>query len=93
MTQFKGEFANAKAVLLHACQYRLAEEREKLSEALERERAHLETYGAAKGYDANESQPVRRQASRVSWLEKIEKRIESEPVEQTWTHFAREFLK
>jgi hypothetical protein len=90
--QFKREFPNARQVLLGACQFRLAQAKEKLAEVLAREQAHLQTYDGS-GYDVNESQPVKRQASRVSWLEKIEKRIASESIEQTWTPFARELLK
>jgi hypothetical protein len=91
MTKFRSEFPNAKVVLLAACRVRQEEAKERHSEVLAAETARLSPEGFSADQIAD-TLLVRRASGRVKWLQGVEKRVLSEPIEDTWK-FARDLLQ
>jgi hypothetical protein len=91
MTTFKGEFPNAKAVLVRACQARLKQAMDRAGIVLAQETERLRPEGFTADQIADSPQ-VRRTAGRVRNLNAILSRIETEEIEIVWKTFAKQLL-
>jgi hypothetical protein len=89
MTTFKGEFPNAKAVLLRACQVRLKQAMDRAGIVLTQETERLRPEGFTADQIADSPQ-VRRTAGKVRGLNAILSRIQAEPIEVVWKTFAKQ---
>ncbi len=87
---FKSVAPNAKEVLLAACQCELSAAKADAEQARVDERARLSDEFDES--DVASSPVVRRQAAKVSGLEAMLHRIETESIETTWKSFAEQLL-
>jgi hypothetical protein len=90
--KFKAEFPDARDVLLRAVEHRLVQAKQHAATVLVEEMARMKP----EGFDEEtirDSTRCKRANGRVSHLETVKRRIETETIEATWRQLASQLLK
>jgi hypothetical protein len=88
----KSEFPGARDVLCRACAYRVTEAEKRAAIVLAEETARLQPEGFSAD-EISDHPHVAKAIRRVKHLKAVQKRIETETIEATWTAFSSQLLR